>query len=229
MDFDRDRSNATTPDGPSTPTPLATSFPPSALGPPSATSEAVVNKMDAELRDLQEAHSKTLASLDDISSKYRNALEEITDLHAQVQEARLLQSEADDVVPPSPRPPPSPSRSDSAGSSSDFLHSSTASNESSAGAGPLSPTAIKLGAIPRRRIATNDSRRSLPPSTNGSSPPSSNNSNGSSQRDFGSRGGGLPRFVASCLLSSSSRNPSLTVFSFFAVSQTYVTLAGGES
>ena len=207
MDFDRD-SNGNTSDGPSTPTPMATSFPMSSSERTLGPSEHVVEKMDAELRELQEAHTRTLGDLDEVSSKYRDALKEIADLAAQVQEARLLQSEAGDVMPHSPSAQPSPNRSESGGAMGEYFSSANGS-----GGDSVSPTAIKLGSTPRRRLVTDSNgssskkRESAPPvaTTNGSSPP------GQSQSGFGSRGGGLPRPLSlsqEFALSPSSRSSS---------------------
>lgn len=126
--------------------------------------------LDEQLRDLQVAHTRTLAELDEVSAKYRDSLKEIADLSFQVQEADLSRS---------PQPPSTPTRGRSV-SPTDSQRSSSA----------LAPTGSRnslasLNSSPgtaRRR--THQKGDSLSASTSLASPSSPNG------QGFGSRGGG---------------------------------------
>jgi DNA repair exonuclease SbcCD ATPase subunit len=61
------------------------SIPPSPTIPPSTSDLAT----ETQLASLQETHAATLADLSSVTSKYRDALREISDLAAQIQEAKL--------------------------------------------------------------------------------------------------------------------------------------------
>lgn len=87
-----------------------------ANGAPSpSTSTLTINAAEtSELISLREKHQSTLTELDSVSSKYRDALKEISDLAAQIAEARLNSESSSDVgselgatnrlAPPSPVP-----------------------------------------------------------------------------------------------------------------------------
>jgi kinesin family protein 4/21/27 len=53
--------------------------------------------LESQLLALQQTHTATLADLSSITAKYRDALREISDLAAQIQEAKLS-----DTIPESP-------------------------------------------------------------------------------------------------------------------------------
>jgi chromosome segregation ATPase len=57
-------------------------------------------ELEAQLCALQQTHTATLADLSNVTSKYRDALQEITDLAAQIQELKLNHHAP--TVPPSP-------------------------------------------------------------------------------------------------------------------------------
>jgi chromosome segregation ATPase len=57
-------------------------------------------ELEAQLSALQQTHTATLADLSNVTSKYRDALQEITDLAAQIQELKLNNHAP--TVPPSP-------------------------------------------------------------------------------------------------------------------------------
>ncbi|TDL24943.1 kinesin [Rickenella mellea] len=63
------------------------------------------DSLEAQLASLQETHAATLADLSSVTSKYRDALREISDLAAQIQEAKLSPSIADPADFPEPPPP----------------------------------------------------------------------------------------------------------------------------
>ncbi|THU88609.1 kinesin [Dendrothele bispora CBS 962.96] len=70
---------------------------------PSMNSKSTLEK---QFQDLQETHNATLADLTSVTSKYRDALREISDLAAQIQEAKLANpSENASDVTDSDRPP----------------------------------------------------------------------------------------------------------------------------
>lgn len=75
---------------------LASSEPPSP-GPPPDTPRLAV---ETQLASLQETHAATLADLSSVTSKYRDALREISDLAAQIQEAKLNNSATDLLMSP---------------------------------------------------------------------------------------------------------------------------------
>lgn len=60
--------------------------------PRSPAFEAPNERLEEQLRDLQVSHTRTLAELDEVSAKYRDALKELADLSAQAQEAELRPS-----------------------------------------------------------------------------------------------------------------------------------------
>jgi peptidoglycan hydrolase CwlO-like protein len=63
--------------------------------------------MEVELASLQETHAATLADLSSVAAKYRDALREISDLAAQIQELKLGNvSSTEDSSAPSPIPSP---------------------------------------------------------------------------------------------------------------------------
>lgn len=57
---------------------------------------------EAQLTSLRQTHTATLADLSSVTSKYRDSLREISDLAAQIQEAKLANS---NVLPEIPEPP----------------------------------------------------------------------------------------------------------------------------
>ncbi|KIY42941.1 kinesin-domain-containing protein [Fistulina hepatica ATCC 64428] len=68
-------------------------------------SSAPVSTTGQQLLDLQQTHTATLADLSNITAKYRDALREISDLAAQIQEAKLAEagvSESDSAADRSP-------------------------------------------------------------------------------------------------------------------------------
>jgi hypothetical protein len=52
-------------------------------------SDKAASALERQLAELQETHAATLADLSSVSDKYRDALREISDLAAQIQEAKL--------------------------------------------------------------------------------------------------------------------------------------------
>ena len=69
---------------PETPSPTS-SLPP----PPEANAKEMSSSERAQLLALQQTHTATLADLSSVTTKYRDALREISDLAAQIQEAKL--------------------------------------------------------------------------------------------------------------------------------------------
>lgn len=59
---------------------------------PSTAPDIPANALEAQLLALQQTHTATLADLSSVTSKYRDALREISDLAAQIQEAKLSSS-----------------------------------------------------------------------------------------------------------------------------------------
>jgi chromosome segregation ATPase len=60
-----------------------------ALTPQSDAESIASNDTEAQLASLQQTHAATLADLSSVTAKYRDALREISDLAAQIQEAKL--------------------------------------------------------------------------------------------------------------------------------------------
>jgi chromosome segregation ATPase len=58
--------------------------------------------LEVQLATLQETHAATLADLSSVTAKYRDALREISDLAAQIQEAKLNSTASSDVGSSSP-------------------------------------------------------------------------------------------------------------------------------
>jgi predicted nucleic acid-binding Zn-ribbon protein len=73
-----------TPGTPSTPVAQPVSLSPAAI-----PSELPLPALQEEFQSLQKEHSETLADLSSVTSKYRDALREISDLAAQISEAKL--------------------------------------------------------------------------------------------------------------------------------------------
>ncbi|EAU88724.2 kinesin [Coprinopsis cinerea okayama7 len=99
---------------PSVITPVSESPPSEGLSPAYAPNLT----LEAQLLALQQTHTATLADLSSITAKYRDALREISDLAAQIQEAKISNSNVSEAdlsespvndLPPS-TPPPSGSR-----------------------------------------------------------------------------------------------------------------------
>jgi chromosome segregation ATPase len=59
-------------------------------------------ELESQLLSLQQTHTATLADLSSVSSKYRDALREISDLAAQIQEAKLNSPSLGEVTTDSP-------------------------------------------------------------------------------------------------------------------------------
>ena len=70
---------------PETPSNITSSLP----SPPEATAKEMSSTETAQLLALQQTHTATLADLSSVTTKYRDALREISDLAAQIQEAKL--------------------------------------------------------------------------------------------------------------------------------------------
>ena len=64
-------------------------FPSSLSSPPEANAKEMSSTEIAQLLALQQTHTATLADLSSVTTKYRDALREISDLAAQIQEAKL--------------------------------------------------------------------------------------------------------------------------------------------
>ncbi|KAF6764027.1 kinesin [Ephemerocybe angulata] len=87
------------------PSPISESPPTSEMFAPSQAPDIPGSALEAQLLALQQTHTATLADLSSVTSKYRDALREISDLAAQIQEAKLSNSAPlDSVIPESPAP-----------------------------------------------------------------------------------------------------------------------------
>lgn len=86
---------------PTTPTTNGVNGAPSRSPSPQPNRRHSVLGLETQLASLQETHAATLADLSSVSSKYRDALREISDLAAQIQEAKLNNSSGD-VSPEKP-------------------------------------------------------------------------------------------------------------------------------
>ncbi|CAK5265252.1 unnamed protein product [Mycena citricolor] len=103
-------NGASTPDDAETP--LASAVPGDAEEKQTIPSPAVIAESSKEIPEnsaaerqllaLQQTHTATLADLSSMTDKYRDALREISDLAAQIQEAKLSGSSAEPVPPESP-------------------------------------------------------------------------------------------------------------------------------
>jgi kinesin family protein 4/21/27 len=86
------------------PSPISES-PPSEPLTPSPAPDLDSNSLESQLLSLQQTHTATLADLSSVTAKYRDALREISDLAAQIQEAKLTGSTpAESAVSESPSP-----------------------------------------------------------------------------------------------------------------------------
>lgn len=159
----------------------ATTFPIASTGYVPAANPVLVERsesdLDAELRALQETHSRTLAELEEVTVKYRDALRDISGLHNQVQEAQLVQGEAEDVVTTTPPLPYMPSGSQSeagdeppdggASSIDSSKQELSAASSSTSGSSPTQSRRVSLTpATPRRKPDVSRRRESVPISPN---------------------------------------------------------------
>ncbi|KAJ2927744.1 hypothetical protein H1R20_g9347, partial [Candolleomyces eurysporus] len=86
------------------PSPISES-PPSEAMTPSPAPDLNSTGLESQLLALQQTHTATLADLSSVTAKYRDALREISDLAAQIQEAKLINSTpAESVISESPSP-----------------------------------------------------------------------------------------------------------------------------
>ena len=86
------------------PSPISESPPASDAFPTSTAPDINDNALEGQLLALQQTHTATLADLSSVTSKYRDALREISDLAAQIQELKLNITPAESITTDSPAP-----------------------------------------------------------------------------------------------------------------------------